>query len=182
MKDQNRTTEKLDAELSEVDAELDVLKAEAEGHEAKAEMAELSALRGIRDDVRDKLADLKEAATENLETSRRAVQHAVHDLEVAIERVKERYAGWDEARERRFNARLDEAGEKLKAWKARVAATADARWDDALDTLDEYLALARTRIAEWRRARNDRAAEEALEVAASDFNKAYDAAEKRYGE
>ena len=183
MADRDPGTEKLDAQFREADARLDVLKAQAEARKAAAEMEAISGLRAARERARQQLADLKQTTSKNLEASRRVVEGALHDLQVGIDRISERYGVWDEARERRFNARLDEVEAKVKLWKARAdekRAELGVKQHDALAALEERTALARARVAEWNRARHERKAQEALEEAAHRFDEAYDAAAKRY--
>lgn len=183
MDKQDLEAEKLDAQLREADAKLDALQAQADARKAKEDMTAIASLRDAKVHAQEMLADMKQAAVETLDTSRRAVQSAVHELEVGIERVNERLTAWDEARERRFNATLDEAGAKLRRWKARFdqkQAELEIEGHDAIASLQERIALARARFAEWNQARHNREAQEALEEEARRLNDAFDAAAKRY--
>jgi hypothetical protein len=180
----NPVIDKMDAQFREIDATLDKLAARAEAQRAKDEMDEISGLRKAREKARQKFDEMKQDASSNVEYTRAAVQTDLHELEVGIEKVRDRYHAWDEARERRFNARLDEADANLRIWKARGdAKRADhskKRHDD-LAKLEENVALARTSAAAWRHARHDRKAQEALEDAALHLDEAFEAASKRYG-
>lgn len=183
MTERELVAEKLDAEFRAADARLDALQAKAEARHATEEMAEISGLRALRESARGMLADMKQQVSQTLEESKAAVETAVHDLDVAIERVSDRYSEWDSARERRFNARLDEANAKLREWKARAdkgLTQEKIREHDALATLEERIALARARVAEWNRDRHQRKAEAALNDAARHLDEAFDAAAKRY--
>lgn len=181
MTDRDLAAEKLEAQLRETDARLDALHAHAEAREAKEEMAEISGLREAKERVRVQVADLKRDVSEDFEVSKRAVKSAIDDLEVRIQRATERFAGWDEARERRLHAKLDEAEATLRAWKAQLdQKRADARMEvrHAIARLEEKTALARARSAELSHDRHNRKAQEALEEAARHFDEAYEAAKK----
>jgi len=96
--------------------------------------------------------------------------------------VSDRYTAWDAAREREFNARLDEAEAQLKVWKAKAdqkRAQQAIKHNDALATLEENIALARARSAEAKHQKYTAKAQEALDDAARHFDQAYDAASKR---
>lgn len=187
MTTQELATEKLDAEFREAEAKLAVLEAETKSRKAKAEMAEIFDLNGTKDRARQKLAEMKLQASENVEAARHEVESLLHDLEAGIkrvaERVGERYAAWDAARERGFSARLDEAEAKLKVWNAQKdqwKAEHGMKLHDEVARLRERIALGRARLAEWQHARHDRKAQETLEAAARHFDEAYDAAATRY--
>lgn len=181
----NPVADEMDAQFREIDARLDALQAQAEARQAKEEMDEISGLRAAREKAKQKLADLKQNATANVEYTRAAVQEDLHELEVGIGRVRDRYHAWDEARERRLDARLDEAEAHLRVWKAQVDAKRAKhamKRHDELAKLEESVALTRASAAAWKYARHDRKAQDALEDAARHFDEAFDAAEKQYGE
>jgi hypothetical protein len=183
MTTQTLPEEKLDAQAREAAARIDLLQAQAEARKTKAALAEITGLRGAGERIRQKLAEIKEAAAEKLDEARHAAETALHDLEAKIDKVSDRYSEWDEARERHFKARLDEAEAKLKVWKAQFdqrRAELGVQWHDTLATLEERIALARARAAEKDRVRYDRKTREALEDAARHFDEAYEAAAKRY--
>lgn len=181
----NPVADEMDAQFREIDARLDVLQAQAEARQAKEEMDEISGLRAAREKAQQKLADLKENATANVEYARAAVKQDLNELEVGIETVRDRYHAWDEARERRLDARLDEADAQLRVWKAQAdskRAKHAMKRHDELAKLEESVALARASSAAWKFARHDRKAQDALEDTARHFDEAFEAAAKRYGD
>lgn len=181
----NPVADKMDAEFRELDARLDKMEAQAKAREAKDEMDEISGLRATRDKAKQKLADFKLDASANAEYARTVAQTDLKDLEVGIDKVRDRYHAWDDARERRLYAELDEAEAQLRVWKAKAdSKRADhtmSRQDD-LAKLEESVALTRASAAAYKYARHDRKAQDALEDAARHFDKAYDSATKTYGE
>ena len=182
--------EKYDAQLREADASLNELRAKAEKRRAQADMDEISGLTAAKEQVRKDIADFKKFAAadyaqtkQDAQTIQRAIDRRVKDLQTRIERANERYSAWDEARERRFNARLDQADAKVQVWKAQAD---QARADDARDarnlvaTVQQQTALARARAADARADRYSEKSRQALEDAARNFDKAYDAAVTRF--
>ena len=179
-----------EAQVREADARLNALKAQAEAKKAKADMDEISGLTAAKEQVKQDIAAMKKFAAADVAATRKDFEQVkknadrrLKDLQVKIERASDRYSAWDDARERRFNARLDEADAKLKAWKA----TADQQrvhdvrvTRDALATLQEKVALARASAAEARREHYNAKSQQALDDAARYFDQAYDAAAKRY--
>jgi hypothetical protein len=183
MTTQTLPEEKLAAQAREAEARIDLLQAQAEAHRTKEALVEITGLRGAGERVRQRLTEMKAAASEKLDEARHAAEEALHELEARIDKVSDRYSEWDEARERHFSARLDEAEARLKVWKAQLdqrRAELGVQWHDTLATLEERIALARARAADRARTRHDRKTREALEAAARHFNEAYDAAAKRY--
>ena len=179
-----------EAQVREADAKLNALKAQAEVKKAKADMDEISGLTIAKEQVKADIAEMKKFATADVAQTRKDFDQVkknadrkLKDLQIKIDRASDRYTAWDDARERRFNARLDAADAKIKAWKA----TADqARIQDVRETrsdlakLEEKVALARASAAEARRERYDAKSQQALDDAARYFDQAYDAAAKRY--
>jgi chromosome segregation ATPase len=179
----NPVADRMDAQFREIDATLDKLGARAEARQAKDEMDEISGLRSAREKARQRLDALSDDVSSDIEYTRAAVQTDLRDIEDRIEKVRDRYHAWDDARERRFNARLDEADAQLRIWKARAAgkrAEHVMKEHDELAKLEESVALARSSAAAWRYARHDRKAQEALEDAAHHLDHAFEAASKRY--
>lgn len=186
----NFSADTYDAQVREADARLKVLKARAEAAKATADMDEISGLDTVKEQVKKDIAEAKKFAADDyaatkkdFEKVRKNVDRGLQDLQTRIDRFSERYSAWDDARERRFNARLDEADARMKVWKAtadqqRTQDARDAR--NALATLEEKVALARARSAEARRERYDAKSQQALDDAARYFDQAYDAAAKRY--
>ena len=182
--------EMYEAQVREADARLRALKAQAEAKQAKADMDEISGLTAAEEQLKKDIAEMKRFAAADVAQTRKDFEQVkknadrgLKDLQAKIERASDRYSAWDDARERRFNARLDEADAKVKAWKA----TADQQrvhdvqvTRDALVTLEEKVALARASAAEARREHYNAKSQQALDDAARYFDQAYDAAEKRY--
>ena len=182
--------EMYEAQVREADARLKALKAQAEAKKAKADMDEISGLTAAKDQVKQDISQLKKFAAADVAATRKDFEQVkknadrgLKDLQAKIDRASDRYSAWDDARERRFNARLDEADAKVKAWKAtadqqRVHDARETR--DALATLGQKVALARASAAEARRDHYNAKSQQALDDAARYFDQAYDAAAKRY--
>jgi hypothetical protein len=182
--------EMYEAQVREADARLKALKAQAEAKKAKADMDEISGLTTAKEQVTKDIAEMKKfaaadvaATRKDFDQVRKNADRGLKDLQVKIDRASDRYTAWDDARERRFNARLDEADAKVKAWKAtadqqRVHDVRESR--DALATLEEKVALARASAAEARREHYNAKSQQALDDAGRYFDQAYDAAAKRY--
>lgn len=179
-----------DAQIQEADSRLKVLKAQAEAKKAKADMDEISGLTIAKEQVKKDIAQAKQFAADDysqtkkdFEQAKKNADRGLKDLQARINRVSERYSKWDDARERLFNARLDEADAKMKIWKAQAARdraqdSRDAK--AALATLDENIALARASAATARVEHYDAKSQQALEDAARHFDEAFVAATKRY--
>jgi hypothetical protein len=149
---------KLDAEQQKSAAQRDAMAAAGRAKAAGQEMQEISG-------VKQKIADVTAQAKADAEA----------------ERTK--FEAWDAARERRFNARLDQADAKLREWKAKVEimrAEEGMREHDLFADLKESVELARARMAEWQHARHERRAQEAIADAERHFEQAFDAASSRY--
>ena len=180
----------IDAQVQEADARLKILKAQAEAKKARADMDEISGLTAAKEQVKRDVAQAKKFAADDYAQTKQDFQQAkakadqgLKDLQIRIDRVSERYSAWDEARERNFNARLDEADAKMKVWKIqadkeRAQDQRDAK--AALATLDEKIALARASAADARREKYNAKSQQALEDAARYFDQAYAAAVVRY--
>jgi hypothetical protein len=161
MKDRDLSSERLDAQKRAAQAKKDFEAAKRKADQETERMAEVSGLNAAR----------KEAKT-RAESIKSGIQGLHHD-----------FVEWDDARERRMNARLDAAEAKLREWKARDeerGVEADIELRNDLAELEESAALARARLAEWNSARHARAAAESLEDAARNFDQAFDAAARRY--
>lgn len=179
----DRAAAKLEAEVREAGARLEALRAQAEARNARADMDEISGLAAAKERVKTNVAKLKQQAAADSAATKQAVEKEVKDLQADIQRVTERYSAWDAARERHFNAQLDEAEAKLEVWKAQAdqkRATSGMKRDDDLANLEEKIELARARAAKAKHERYATKAVEALEDAARHFNQAYDAAARRY--
>ena len=131
MTSRDQVAERFDAELRETEACLEVLEAEADARKAKEEMAEISGLNATRQRARQKLTELKRETKERAETVRSEIEALLRDLKTGIRRVGDRFAAWDAARERRFNALLEEA----EAWLKERESERSEYWHDVLATL-----------------------------------------------
>jgi hypothetical protein len=179
-----------DAQVQEADARLKILKAQAEAKKARADMDEISGLTAAKEQVKRDIAQAKKFAADDytqtkkdFEQAKKNADRGLKDLQTRIDLVSERYSAWDDARERLFNARLDQADAKMKVWKVqadkeRAQDQRDAK--AALATLDEKVAIARASAAEARREHYNAKSQQALEDAARYFDQAYVAAAKRY--
>ena len=175
--------QRLDAEFKEADAKLQVLQAKAEARKAKADMDEISGLTVAKDRVKKDIADLKRQTATNISAAKLNAEQSLKDLQTKIQRVSDRYNAWDEARERRFDGRLDEAEARVKVWKTKAdqkrLEQSMQRHDD-LAKLEEKIATAKARAAEARRERYTEKAVDALNDAETYFEQAFEAAQKRY--
>ena len=175
--------EKLDAEFREAEAKLQAVKAKAESRKAKADMDEISGLTAFKDRVKKEITDLQQRAAKDQASARKAAEQGLRELQAKIQRVNDRYEAWDEARERRFNARLDEADARVRIWKAKAdqkRVELKVKHHDDLASLEEKIATARAVAAEARRERYTEKAQNALNDAERFFEQAYEAAESRY--
>lgn len=183
-KERDLLAARLDAEVREADARLKVLQTQAEARKARADMDEISGLAAAKERAKKGVADLKQKAAADYAAAKSAVEQEIKDLQADIQRVNERYTAWDGAREREFNARLDEADAKLEIWKAKAdqkRSQQAMKRNDELATLEEKIALARARAAEAKHEKYTAKAQQALDDAAQHFAHAYDAAAKRFG-
>ena len=175
--------QRLDAEFKEAEAKLQVLQAKAEARKAKADMDEISGLATAKERVKKDIADMKRQAATDVSAAKSNAEQGLKDLQAKIKRVNDRYNAWDEARERRFNARLDEAEARLEGWKSKAEqkrAEQSMKHHDDLAKLEEKIATARARAAEARRERYTEKAVDALNDAESYFEQAFEAAQRRY--
>jgi hypothetical protein len=183
--EKNLAAEKLEAEIREAEARLKVLQAQTEARRAKEDMDQISGLTIAKERVKKQVAEMKRQAGEDYAASKREAEEGIKTIKSDLQRISQRYTAWDTARERNFNARLDEADARLKVWKAQAQqklAKNEMKRNDELATLEEKIALARARAAEARQERYTANAQVALEDAAYHFGQAYEAAAKRYTE
>jgi SMC interacting uncharacterized protein involved in chromosome segregation len=165
------------AQLRAADARIDELEAGARARNAQAEMDEISGLRAQRDRVRKKLADVRQQSRDDWEAVRKELEPELSNFRSAVADASDRYTEWDQARERRFNARLDEAEAALRKYAAQdaeVAADARARIAEAGDDLKARAAGARRSYDDWRQRREDKAAVRALTAAELELEEAFD--------
>ena len=165
------------AQLRAADARIDELEAAARARNAQAEMDEISGLRAQRDRVRKKLADVREKSRDDWEAVRRELEPELSNFRSAVADASDRYTAWDQAREKRFNARLDEAEATLRRYAAQgaeVAADTRVRIAEAGDDLKERTAAARRSFDNWRQRREDKATVRTLNVAELELEEAFD--------
>ena len=167
--------QRLQAQLRAADARIDELDAAARARNAQAEMDEISGLRAHRDRVRELLDNMGQVARED----RDALRAQAHDDWVSLQRsladANAKYGAWDDARERRFNAHLDEADAVLRrAGAHEQEATADSRAEilASRDDLKTKVAEARRNYDAWRQQRADKAAIRELSAADADLDEA----------
>lgn len=182
MADHDVTDEKLDAELRETDARLTMLQSQASARQAKDEMDEISGLRAARDRTQKQFTDLKQKGAASLEREREAIQSALHDLEVEIEVISDRYGAWDAARERRFQARVAEADAQIQMWNAQTdahQAEGQMQYDAEVAALKQRVDAAKTAFQEWK-ARQDEKTQQALATASRQFDAAYQSVKRKF--
>src|SRR5262249_21235592 len=120
--------QRLQAQLSAADARIDELDAAARARNAQGEMDEISGLRAHRDHVRELLDNMGQVAREDRDGRRARANDEWVSLQRPLADANAKYGAWDDARERRFNAHLDEADAALRRASAHEQeATADTR-------------------------------------------------------
>jgi hypothetical protein len=175
MDTQQAYTDRLEAQMRASDARLDQMEAAARARDARAEMDEISGLRARRDRVRQQVADARKSLGDDAETLRRQVDADWTDIRRRIADAHSRYTAWDEARERRFNAHLDEAEAALResgARDAEAAAGGRAQVAEAQQELREKAAAARREYDAWRGERTDQARQRKLDDAELELEEA----------
>lgn len=182
MSERDLQERKWDAEFRAAEAKLDALHADAKARDAKEEMAAILDVRAKWEAARARFADLRRTATIKLEEAQVTANLGMREFDDALDRLGDRFAAWDDLRRQHFAARVDQASAKVREWKARAekeGAELGLKGRDALAKLEEEVALARARLAEWEKGRHERKAENALREAARHFDEAYDAAKKQ---
>lgn len=171
--------QRLQAQLRAADARIDELDAAARARNARAEMDEISGLRAHRDRVRELLVNMRGVAQDDRDALRAQAQDDWMNLQRSLADVNARFGAWDDAREKRLNAHLDEADAVLRGASAREQeAAADMRAEIAAsrDELKQKVSTARRNYDAWRQRRADKAA--IRELSAADVE--LDAAIERY--
>src|SRR5688572_16780291 len=112
-KERDLVAERLDAQIDEAEARLKIIRARAESREAAADVKRISGLTAVTERVKKNLAGMKQQAAANYATARQAVEEEVATLRADVQQVGDRYTALDEAAERHFYARLDEAEAQL---------------------------------------------------------------------
>jgi exonuclease VII small subunit len=182
-KEKELLAQKFDADVREAEGQLKALQARAEARKAKTDMEEISGLTAAKERAKRNVAEIKSKVSAEYEASKRELEAEIRDLKAGIKRFDDRFEAWDDARDRRFNARLDEAEAKIKIWKARLdkkQVERTVKVHDQIATLEQQIALARAKDAEAREVKYSGKAQEALIDAAYYFDKAYDAAARHY--
>ena len=177
MDNQRAYADRLDAQMRAADARLDQMEAAARARNARVEMDEISGLRARRDRVRQDVADARKELRGDAEALRRRVDADWTAFRHSIADVHSRYTAWDSARERRFNAHLDEADAALREEGARVAGAAAGtriKAGDAQDELRDKAAAAHRTYDEWRERRADQKLQRSLDDAELELEAAFD--------
>jgi hypothetical protein len=153
MNTQEAYVARLEAQMHAADARLDEMEAAARAKNAQAEMNEISGLRARQDQIRQQLATAKTELQGDGDELRRRVDDNWTDLRQDVAERHSKVTGWDDARERRFVAQLDEAEGALRESAARDAeSAANVRigLGDAQQELREKAAAARQSYDAWR--------------------------------
>lgn len=175
--------EQLEAEVREAEAQLELLQAGAEARQAKEDMDKISGLTASKERVKKEIAGFKQFAARDYAATKRDLEHAVKSLKAGIQELSASFTAWDAALVRHFDARLHAAAAKAEIWSARAEqkhAQRKIKGHDALATLKEGIAVGRAATAQARHEKYSAKAQAALVDAALHFDKAYEAAAKRY--
>jgi hypothetical protein len=167
--------QRLQAQLRAADARIDELDAAARARHAQAEMDEISGLREHRDRVRELVDNMGQVAREDRDALRAQAHDGWMSLQRSLADANAKYSAWDDARERRFNAHLDEAEAALRrAGAHEQEATADTRAEilASRDDLKAKVADARRNYDAWRQQRAEKAAIRELSAADADLDEA----------
>jgi hypothetical protein len=167
--------QRLKAQLRAADARIDELDAAARARHAQAEMDEISGLRVHRDRFRELLDNMGQVAREDREALRAQAHDDWMSLQRSLADAHAKYGAWDDARERRFNAHLDEADAALRrASGHEQEAAADTRAEilSSRDDLKTKVADARRSYQDWRERRADKGAIRNLNDADADLDEA----------
>lgn len=181
--EKNIAAEQLEAHVREAEAQLELLRARAEARKAKEDMDKISGLTAAKDRVKKEIAEFKQFAAQDYAATKRDLEEAVRALKAGIQDLSASFTAWDEALVRHFDARLEAAAAKVKIWTARTEqkqAERKIKGQDALARLKEEIELGRAAAAQARHEKYSAKAQAALVDAASHFDKAYEAAAKRY--
>jgi len=149
---------RLEAQMRAADARIEQMEAQARARHAQAEMEEISGLRARRDQLREQLAVARKELGSNWEALRGRVDAGLSAFRRSVSESYNRFNAWDDARERRFNAHLDEAAGALResgAKDAELAASLRAGLAEAQEELQNRVAAARSSYDAWRERRAD---------------------------
>jgi hypothetical protein len=175
--DQDRAhRDELDAQIREADARLDQLEAHARANKANEEMDDVSGLRDRREHLQERLTNAKTRGGEAWDDFRRGAQSEWQDFRRSIDDAHHKYSAWDAARERRFNARIDEANALLMRWSAQddeVAAELRIEISKVTQDLQRKSRDAQHAYDAWRDQRSDDRLQRRLDDAERDLDAAY---------
>jgi len=167
----------LKAQMRATEARIDELEAAARARAAKDEMEEISGLRRRCDQFRARLADVRERSRGDWGEVRRELEQEWIAFRAAVGDARRRFSEWDAARERRFNAHLDQVDAAIRrsnAEDAEVAADLRVGLVAARDALRGKANEARSRYAAWRDRRTDRKLLADLERSEEELDDAFD--------
>jgi hypothetical protein len=177
MDSQQAYADRMQAQMRALDARLDEIEASARASDASSEMDEISGLRRLRDRVRQHLADVKQQTSDDWQATRRELDDEWNDFRRSVSDAHSRLIAWDETREQRFNAHLDEADAALRrsaAEDAVVAADVKIRVTEARSDLKEKAAQARRSYDAWRKQRADERLLRDLDESELELDEAFD--------
>jgi hypothetical protein len=169
--------DRLEAQMRAADARLDEMEAQARARQAKAEMDEISGLRARRDRVRQKVEQAKKEMKDDREVLRSEVSTEWADVRRGIANAHLKYTAWDDARERRFNAQLDQADAYVREQRAKdaeVGAGVKVQLVDAQRELQDKAAAARRSFDAWKAQKSDEKLQRNLEDAELELDEAFD--------
>jgi hypothetical protein len=177
MESEQDYADRIQAQMRALDARIDEVEAAARARNASDQMNEVSGLRRVRDRVRQHLADVKQHTQDDWQTTRSELEGEWNEFRRSVSDAHSRYVAWDEAREQRFNAHLDEADAALRrsaAEDAVVAAGVKARVSEARNDLKEKTAQARRTYDTWRKHREDEKLLRTLDESELELDEAFD--------
>ncbi len=176
MNTEQAKAERFQARVKTADARLDELEASARARNAKAEMDAIARLRHQRNSLLLRLEDAEATPATAGATVNRAVEDQWTDFQRSLADAVS-LSAWDEARERRFTAHLDELDAAIRhsnAKDAEVAAELRVQVSEALDDVKSKLASARKKFESWRASRADEEAIRNLNASALELDEAFD--------
>lgn len=166
---------KLEAQMRVVDAQLHEMEAQARAKNAQADMNEISGLRARQDQIRQQVASAKTKVQGNWDELRNRVEANWADLRRDVFDRHSKVTAWDDAREKRFNAHLDEAEAALRESAGRDAeSAANVRIgvEDAHQELKEKVAAARQSYDAWRKQKKESKLRQQLDKAELELEEA----------
>jgi hypothetical protein len=149
---------RLDAQMRVADARLDQMEAQARARNARSEMDEVSGLRARRDKIQQQVATAKKELKGDWDAVRGRVDATWTDFRRDLATSHSKFTAWDDARERKFIAHLDEAEGALRestAKDAESAANVRIGLAEAHQELQDKIAAARRSYDGWREQRKN---------------------------